>query len=279
MAAGIEAKLLCERLGLHRAVFVWEPSVLAVRLALRLHEYSEAIARERLILLIHPLETLGEGFVDWLRNHPGHLAPERLMMFPWQSWAELSSIRSVIEGVHRDAEAQRAATMAEARTLRVAAGGLERPRIAVLSLHAHELNWATADALAAAARALGGSATVVDIRGPGDMHPLARIERLRKAGDLHAAVLLDIFRTDVSRTPAGGTTRRELDVGTVPHRPAGSRRCSRGAKWALGRAGRRRRCAQGPDCPLPTPLPGAGERPGGPGPRYRHRRLRRPHGH
>jgi len=198
MAAGIEAKLLCERLGPLRAVFVWEPSVLAVRLALRLHDYSEAIARERLVLLIRPLETLGEAFVDWLRGHPGHLPPERLMMYPWQSWAELSSIRSVIEGVHRDAEAHRSAALADARTVRVVTGEREHPRIAVLSLHAHELNWATADALAAAAGALGGSATVVDIRGPGDMHPLARLGRLGKAGDLHAAVLLDIFRNDVA---------------------------------------------------------------------------------
>jgi hypothetical protein len=198
ISAGIEAKLLCERLGSHRAVFVWEPNALAVRLALRLHDLQESIAEQRLVLLVCPFESLSAAFVEWLREHPGHLCPDRLLMYPWQTYAEMASIRSAIEAVHRETEERRAAEMAKLPAVSAADSGLERPSIALLAMHTRQVNWATVDALAAAVRALGGSATIADIRGPADMHPLARTQRLAAAGKLHAAILIDILRGDVS---------------------------------------------------------------------------------
>ena len=198
VSSGHEARLLCDRIGPPRAVFVWETSPLALRLALRLIDLSEPMARERLVPLVCPLDALASTFVAWLRTHPGHLPPERLMMYPWQSHAELEAFRSVIEGVHRDIETERAAALAKVGKAGVATGNLDRPSLGLLALHPRDLNWATLDALAGAARSLGGAATISDIRTPGDLHPLARAERFRQASSLHAAILLDIPRGDVT---------------------------------------------------------------------------------
>lgn len=102
LAEGTEAESLLETLGGHRCVFVWEPDPVTVRLALALHDYTAAITANRLILLCCSLAELPDALVDWLGRHPQCQCPNRLMMWPWQSPAELSECRSAVEAAWQE---------------------------------------------------------------------------------------------------------------------------------------------------------------------------------
>ncbi len=78
---GAEAALLLYRIAPHQAVVVVEETPWVLRLALSLHDFSIALARRRLVIFT--------GLRAWddcrsfLLDHPGFLAPERMLGWPW----------------------------------------------------------------------------------------------------------------------------------------------------------------------------------------------------
>ncbi len=207
LAEGSEAKLLVQRLGRHRAVFVWEPEPHNVRMALELHDLAAAIEEKRLVLLVCPPPALGQTLEKWLAEHPGHLCPTQMMMYPWQPMAEVAGIRLAVEQAYQRTERNRQRALAEIRG-RWPAARKPQPSpatnapapIAIISLHARDDVWTTSDALSDAAGRLGWPCTTVDIRSPADMHPLARAGRLAPAADEPPAVaiLIDVLREQVA---------------------------------------------------------------------------------
>lgn len=209
IAEGTEAAWLLQRLGPHRAVFVWEPEIRHVALALRLHNVAVAIRQKRLVLLVCKPTELADALSVWLDHHPGHLCPNQMMMFPWQSLPDLAAIRMAVEQAYVKTEQNRQKALAEIRarwqrspTAPVPTPG-QKPRcLALVALHAQDEVWATADAIAQVAAEEGRSVIKVDIRSAGDMHPLARASRLVDTpdGPPTLAVLIDVVREQVADT-------------------------------------------------------------------------------
>jgi hypothetical protein len=217
---GTEAALLTRRLGRHRAVFVWEPDARSVQLALRLHNLATAIEDGRLVLLVCMLPELTAALAGWLKEHPGHLCPNQMLMWPWQSMAEIAPIRSAVEIAYQRTEHDRQQALAQLRACRetiartsvqgpppARSGGESpppdrrdhRPVIALVALHAADNTWALTDALSDAASTLGWPVVRADIRRPGDMHSLARASRLAGSapGTPNLAILIDVVREQV----------------------------------------------------------------------------------
>ncbi len=207
IAEGTEVELLLQRIGWHRAIFVWETELRPLKLALQLHDMAAAISQKRLVLMVCPPGELRATLQGWMKDNPGHLCPSQMMMFPWQTMAEIAPIRLALEQAYHEVEQSRQRALAEIQ------GHWRKPpagpppsaeptgtRLAILALHALDEVWATADVLSSAAVELGWPVTVVDIRGPGDMHSLARAARLLESP--HAppnfAILLDILPSQVT---------------------------------------------------------------------------------
>lgn len=198
---GTEVHLLLERLGPHRAVFVWEPQPVNVRLALELHEFAAAIVNQRLVLMCCPMEDLSGVLLQWLIAHPGHLCPERILMWPWQSSSEAAQFRNAVQSTYSRIETHRAAQMAAARSgvesalaSRRQYGPAERPCLALLATRVSDEQSAWTDAMLRGAEALNWRAIDLTLRTPADCHPLARITRLTADPGSGLALLLDGVR-------------------------------------------------------------------------------------
>jgi hypothetical protein len=233
---GQEITLLTERLGHHRAVFVWETQAASVALALRLHPWSQAIAAGRCVFLVCPLEQLTENLMGWLDRHPGHLCPERIMMWPWSTMPELSACRSAVQLAYQETDRRRAACLAREKaeyagtatsdhpsppSAAPSAPGFEIGPLALLALHAREEVWALSGSLTAAGRAAGLNVAEAIVRGPGDVHALGRLRRLREQCPQPPAlaILLDCARRQVGDV-CPDITRATSWVG--PHVPSPS---------------------------------------------------------
>ncbi len=208
MGEGTEATLLTKRLACHQAVFAWDPDSVSVRLALQLHDVSEAIRRQRLILLVCSDEQLTDTLCVWLAGHPGHLCPERIMIWPWHSHSEANSLRTRVEAAFHQTQAQRARALAD---LQAGAIGKSQPAtkdlpkveaancVGILAIRAADETWMLAEDLAAGAQSSGWTPVSSTIRGPADMHPLARAQKLaaEAAWPPQWAVLLDMTRQEI----------------------------------------------------------------------------------
>lgn len=200
---GSEAELLLRRFGPHRAVFVWEPDIAAIRLVLELHDFAQDIEGGRFIPIWCGPESLTARLVGWLEQHPGHLCPQRILMWPWQKPADIASCRTAVELAYQRIEASRRAAQAACHSRlavgeRQVPGSVVRPaaRVAILSLHANAMTGSVVDALSVGIEAAGGEAVLADVRGPGDMHPLARIRKLADQPP-DWAILIDVTREQV----------------------------------------------------------------------------------
>ncbi|MGQ9649403.1 MAG: glycosyltransferase family protein [Phycisphaerae bacterium] len=202
---GSEIEILLPRLGPHRAVFVWEPELAHLKLTLRLHDLAAAISAKRLVLITSPLEQLADALHQWLMKNPGHLCPNQMMMFPWQTPAEIAPIRFAVEQAYHKTEQDRQNVLLQVHKRWHT---IPRPQcptnapahVLILALHALDEVWSTADALSAAATKLDWQATIADIRTPGDMHSLARAVRVLDSphGPAALSILLDVVREQVT---------------------------------------------------------------------------------
>ena len=209
---GDEVSRLLERLGPHRAVFVWEPDLQSVRLALSLHRWSTALDRLRLIFLACHEDGLCEALLESLARRPGHLCPERILMWPGASHEAMANCRSAVQQAYSEIRHRRAQQIESLRTaMTERACGRDRPtgsHWAVFSLDPRSEYVALGEMLAEAIGRQGDEAVAVGVRGPGDMHPLARLQRVADGlqGRLpDAAILLNATRSDLPEMLAEDT--------------------------------------------------------------------------
>lgn len=209
---GCAVTLLLNRLGRHRAVFVWEPDVSAILIAMHLHDWAQALTEQRLVFIVCPPEQLTVTLTAWLADHPGHLCPDRIMMWPWSTPPELASCRASVQTAYHDTQRHRSEALESVRAQLAGAGispGERRAEgssplgsgavVALMSTHANEETWALSKALSDAGGHLGWSVVELGIRRPGNVHSLARARVLvEHAGRRpHAAILLDTTRNEV----------------------------------------------------------------------------------
>lgn len=200
LGQGSEAEILTRHLGRHRAVFVWEECIESVTLSLYLHDYATALADCRLIFIHSDLDSLARNLADWLMEHPGHLCPNRIMLWPWQQPIDLANCQAAVESAYRHVEQQREVELKQLQqqlaNLPAADANTDNPSILFCSLRAEHDVWELIDSLDAAARQLGWPTAKSDIRLPGDIHPLARAKKLRAENDRlpNLAILIDIHR-------------------------------------------------------------------------------------
>lgn len=210
-AEGTEIEMLLHRLGPHRALFVWEPELTHLKLALRLHDLADPISSRRLVLVTDPLDKLADGLCRWLKKNPGHLCPNQMMMFPWQTPDNIAPVRLAIEQAYQKTELDRQTALAQVRDHRQPSpprdpAAATPTHVLILALHALDEVWSIADALSAAATRLGWRATISDIRSPADMHSLARARRVVESphGPATFSILLDVVPEQVADVlPAG----------------------------------------------------------------------------
>lgn len=203
---GTEVELLLERLGTHRAVFVWEQDPTHVLLALRLHDFASALENGRLVIVLADQAHLAEEMMRTLEALPGHYWPDRILIWPWQTAASLAGCRSAIETVQAQVEQRRQARLTDLRQhlanlpARAPEDRDRPPTVALFAIHARDELRAWTDALAAAAAHAGWQVAPCLVRGPGDMHALARAGRLctglERAADF--ALLLDVCRAEIA---------------------------------------------------------------------------------
>jgi len=191
---GTEAALITKRLTRHRALFVWEENPTAMYLALQLHDLADAIADERFIPLVCPLDNLAHTLASWLIDHPGHLCPRRLLMWPWQTVMDLNPCRVALETAAQTAESQKQHVLQKLRTKPARSAN---PHIALLAINSDDTTLEMIEALSAGAAELGYEATDLAIRRPCDVHPLARVTRLAETGMPELAVLVDTTRREI----------------------------------------------------------------------------------
>lgn len=204
ISEGSEAVLLLKQLGSHRAVIVWEPEPVNLLLALRLHDFAQAIEDDRLVFVVSDEEHLAEALLATLERRPGHFCPDRIMMWPWHSFAGISDCRSAVETVYHQTEHRRRKLLSKLQQ-RFASLPPSSPtagpmNAALLSIHANEETWAWADGIASAARQADWQLRSAVIRIPADVHPLSRASMLAEGLDRlpQAALLLDVCRTDIA---------------------------------------------------------------------------------
>ncbi len=201
IAEGTEALLLTERLGPHRAVFAWEPDPLNVRLVLSLHDFARAIEAGQLILLVCPALDLATTLTAWLERNPGHLCPERLLMWPWQTFPEVAECRSSVEQAYQLIEQTRSTQIqaARAKISAMPAPAEDDPlAVALIALHAREDTWVLTEALVSAGESMGWRMLPVVLRTPADVHPLARLRTLSTAERRpHCTILLNVSRAQL----------------------------------------------------------------------------------
>ncbi len=197
---GWETVMLLERLGVHRAVFVWEPNLDALRLALALHDFTAAIANERLVWLHGPPAQLAQTLCDTLLARPGHLCPNRILMWPWHTLADIAPIRNAVESAFQQVERHRQSEMQNLRRKLATPGSRSEDfsphHVGLFSLHARENTWALSRAMHDAATSGGQAPSESTVRSPGDMHALARLKRLaeQSASPPDHAILIDVTR-------------------------------------------------------------------------------------
>lgn len=199
---GREAVLLLERLGPHRAVFVWETDALNLALPLAVHDFADSIRAERLVLVLCQSEQLEGVFIDWLAAHPGHSPPSRIMMWPWTTEHQLAPCQAALESAYHKTESRRDSELRQLHADWPAAADRASPTsLAIMGLHAKPLHWFWADTMHHAAQDMGWRSAVADIRRPGDVHPVARAHRIRAAlgSRLDWTLLLDVGRQDLQR--------------------------------------------------------------------------------
>ncbi len=200
---GSEAALLTQRLGRHRAVFVWEECETSVCWSLHLHDFESAILDKRLVFLLCAAGDLAAALSEWLRKNPGHLCPDRIMMWPWLTFGEIVPCRAAVEAAYQRVEQERSRALATLRRESAeaprAVSASSAPVIALLGLHARDETILLADSLAAGAESLGWRPVSAVVRSPADVHPLARARRLHNDpnGRPEMAILIDITRHEV----------------------------------------------------------------------------------
>lgn len=201
VAEGTEVKQLLKRLGPHRAVFVWEPSAEALGLAMRLHDYAADLPNERLVLISCGPDDLAATLIEWLRAHPGHYCPTRIMVWPWQGHAEIAGLRSAVETAYQQVERERGQALQQLQqtlTQRYATpADDDKSQLTLATLRVSDETLLITDAMCTSSERAGCATLDLTLRDPSHVHAVARAERLANAGRQHLAILIDACREQV----------------------------------------------------------------------------------
>lgn len=179
---GLEPLVLSERLPIFAAVFVAERSLLAIKLALHLHDYSTVITDHRIVFL-H-----GDDALDSLRvfydAHGGFDKPTQLVPAPDWTTADITECQqlldraaAVIDAVH-EAKISQAGDALHARTSRAES---DNPGVAVLSVDTSPETLHHADRIGRALLALDWRHAICVPDAPDRGHVTARLEAIRRA--------------------------------------------------------------------------------------------------
>ncbi|MBU0638219.1 MAG: glycosyltransferase [Planctomycetes bacterium] len=183
IAAAAEVWLLLRRLPAHKAVYVFERDLLALRAVLHSVDLAADLSAGRCILVPpgdeHP-------FLDGLLARcPGLFPPGNILCPPEVNAEHLHRVRGTCEQACRETGLVRrrkldqlAAAAAEYVRAQKCRPVSARPRLAVLALNPSRLVLTTADALLAGAQALAWPARGCLVRGPRDADVLAHCEAL-----------------------------------------------------------------------------------------------------
>lgn len=115
--------VLLGRTAPHQALLVIEPEPVNLRLALTLHDWSEALRTGRLVLVPIVGSTPDAALEAALMHRPGHLAPDRILKWPWMAPHDVQFAADATRIALDRVEAVRHDEMAKCQaTLRDAAG-------------------------------------------------------------------------------------------------------------------------------------------------------------
>ncbi|MCH7993947.1 MAG: hypothetical protein IIB57_05830 [Planctomycetes bacterium] len=179
---GLEPLVLSKRLPVFAAVFVAERSLLAIKLALHLHDYTAVIAGHRIVFLHGDdvLESL-RGFYD---AHSGFDKPTQIVPAPDWTAADVNECQqlldkatAIIHAVH-DAKIKQAGDALRARSPRSVS---DNPAVAVLSVDASPETLHHADRIGRALSTLGWRHAVCVPSAPDRGHVTARLEAIRRS--------------------------------------------------------------------------------------------------
>lgn len=132
---GLEIRVLADKLPPFCALFVVEDDLVAVKLAMHLHDYSDLIAARRLLLL--RAGNIGDDLGRLFEAHPGLELPRQMLTIPHRSTAQMSTLQRRLEKAGTEVVRIQASVVAscvrrlERRTFEPLP---DRPRVAVLSV-------------------------------------------------------------------------------------------------------------------------------------------------
>lgn len=176
IGTGQEASLALLATARYVAAFVFETELVFVALALRIHDFSEAI-RNRRLNLISPAGPVAH-IARLLRENEGLLPPTQIVLPATMSPARIAALREQLaagtQEVLREREG-RSAALIEAPTTAAS----EMPRLAVLSLSPNVANDAIAFEIAAEARAMGWQILLRRAETPAEAHVNAQLGAIR----------------------------------------------------------------------------------------------------
>ena len=215
---GIEARLLIDRLARHQAIFVVEPDTGQAALALRLHDFSAAVAEGRLVFCGGP-DPWSE-LENHLVRHPGYLVPERVLCMPWFDPATVADISGRLNAL--SAAVARRRNDATVSIPASSTGSINSVRLALVTNLNDPAALRLAENLAAATAELGWSCVRCVPDSPRWMHPAAITAGLSKfapdltlvlgASPATLAFALPTGRTAIVCLHGLGLTREWIDA-------------------------------------------------------------------
>lgn len=159
-----------------RAIFVVEKSLLHLKLAMRLHDYTALFSSGRLVILHGEI---AGSLVDFFRRYPGYLMPARLLTIGSGANAELAELQKEIEsagGRIHEMQGERAQAEAALLARRDLNKLPENPTILITGTDATPASFERAERLRRAARALGWKTESCMPDAPGKCHLVARMQ-------------------------------------------------------------------------------------------------------
>lgn len=171
---------LLPRLLPHQALLVVDNTASSVALAFRLHDFSAAIEAGQLRLFVG--ESAWDDLRGFLESHPGYLAPNRILAWPWFDAREVAQLTQRLGDINKVVAQRRSDALADIRTTPLPA---ERSNAIVITSNvAQPRIRRVAQMLSAAAAELGRPCETFALDSPSGAHPLACEEavcRLRPA--------------------------------------------------------------------------------------------------
>ncbi|MFQ5496146.1 MAG: hypothetical protein ACE5EX_12290, partial [Phycisphaerae bacterium] len=190
---GLEPLHLAEGTPAHTPIFVLEPEPLFAKLALHLYDYSALFERQRLVLILSPLDDLEEPLCAFFREHDGFELPLHLLPVPQRSTAEMARLGASIEEAGAAVSRLQSHTV-ESLTRKIARRRFgacpARPRVAVLSVDPRPVALEQAHRVERALAKLDWPGTLCIPDTPGRCHTVARL-RAVDAATADAVILIN----------------------------------------------------------------------------------------